>query len=147
MLGAMNHFISKIVLVGAGAGLLGLASLGAATTALAAAPAASVQQGQQVQKPDRKVIHRAVFEAEAGAVGLTPAELRKALRDGKTVQQIAAAKDLTKEQVAGRMVVTLRPVFDGLVARHEITRKQADRVLDRVGKGAIPYWDGLHRKK
>jgi len=146
MLDAMN-ILTKIVLGGAGAGLIGLGSLGATTIALAAAPAASVQQGQQAQKPDRKVIRKAVFEAEADAVGMKPADLRKGLRDGKSVEQIAAAKDLSKEQVAARMVATLRPVLDGLVDSHQITRKQADRVLDRVGKGAIPYWDGLHKKK
>jgi hypothetical protein len=28
-----------------------------------------------------------------------------------------------------------------------ITQAQADKALDRIAKGHIPYWNGVHHKK
>lgn len=142
------NMISKFVLGGAGAALLGLGTLGAtATPALAAAKAAPAAQAQKPDRDARRAVARAVFEAEADALGMKPEELREALKNGKTVSQIAAAKGLTKDQVADRMAASLKPALDKLVDAHKISRAEADRVLDRIAKGHIPFWNGRHHKK
>ncbi len=144
--------ISKIVLGGAGSALLGIATLGSAPVASAfdAAPAAQVSQAAKPdhkgdRKQDRRLIQEAVFEAEADALGMKPEGLREALRNGKSIEQLAQERGLTKDQVVDRTVKSLRPALDKLVDEKKITREQADRVLDRIQKGHLPGWH--HHKK
>lgn len=151
----MKNLILRTILAGGGAGLLGLGTLGA-TPVLAAAtptPAGTTQQAPAAkpkadQRQDRRQIRLAVFEAEADALGMKPEELRKALKSGQTVAQIAASKGLTKDQVADRLMANLKPALAKLVAEHKITQAQADRTIDHIQKiGGVPGWDGFHHKK
>ncbi len=153
----MNPFhiplIGKLVLGGAGSALLGVSLLGAqATTAFAATPSptatpAAPAPAAKADRSDRRLVVRAVFTAEAAVLGTKPEDLRAALKSGKTVEQLAAAKGLNKEQFAVRLATAVKPALDKLVDAHTITRAQADKVLDRIHAGHIPFWNGIHHKK
>lgn len=154
----MNLFrvplIGKLVLGGAGSALLGVSLLGAqATNAFAASPspsAAAAQPAKPATKPDRsdrRLVARAVFTAEAAVLDLKPEDLRKALKDGKTVEQLAAAKGMSKDQFADRLANTVKPELDKLVDAHKLTADQEAKVLARIRAGHIPFWDGIRHKK
>jgi len=152
----MNAFklplISKLLLGGAGGALLSMGVLGASgpVVALAAAPAAHARNAHTPDsKKDHRAVARAVFEAEADALGMTPEQLRDALKKGRTVKDLANDRGLTKEQLVDRMLnhSGLRAALDHLVDAKQITRAQADRVLDRIAKGHVPGWDGEHHDR
>jgi hypothetical protein len=154
----MNLFsiplIGKLVLGGAGSALLGVSLLGAqatnafaATPSPSATPAAPAVPATKADRSDRRIVARAVFTAEASALGMKPEDLRAALKSGKTVEQLAAAKGMNKEQFADKLTTTVKPALDKLVDSHTITRAQADRVLARIHAGHIPFWAGVHHKK
>jgi uncharacterized membrane protein YdfJ with MMPL/SSD domain len=96
---------------------------------------------------DRRAIGRAVFEAEADVLGLTPDKLRDALKAGKKVSDLANDKHMNKDQFAKALGTNLKPRLDALVDKNVITRAQADKALDRIAKGHIPFWNGVHHKK
>lgn len=142
----------KLVLGGTGAAVLGVGLLGgSATSAFAAAspaPAASPAAPTAKHDPsDRRLVRAAVVAAEAAALDIKPEDLRAALKSGKTVEQLAQAKGMSKEQFADRLASTVKPALDKLVDAKTITRAQADRVLARIRAGHIPFWNGIHHKK
>ena len=74
------------------------------------------------------------------------APIVKDLKDGHKVSDLAKAKGLSKEQFATRLAVNLKPRLEALVDHHAITKAQADRVLARITRGFVPFWDGIHRR-
>ena len=54
---------------------------------------------------------------------------------------------MTKEQFETRLIANLKPRLEALVDHKTITQAQADKVLDRIAKGHVPFWDGIHRRK
>jgi uncharacterized protein YidB (DUF937 family) len=76
---------------------------------------------------------------------MKPEELREALRSGKTVEQLAAARGMNKDQFADRLAHNLKPRLDALVKAGKITEQQEDRVLKAIASGRIPFWNGIHR--
>ena len=157
-LGAMMKTLTgptlvKLALGGSTAGLLGLAALGA-TPVLAAgtptpAPAASpAPPGQHRDaRQDRRQVLRVVFDAEAGVLGLKPEELRADLKNGQTVEQLAAARGMTKDQVVTQLAAAARPGLDKLVDEHKITGAQEQKVLGWIGAGHVPFWNGIKHPK
>ena len=151
----MTSFAAIAVKAAGAAGVVALLGVGA-LTATAASPspnpsptASGTQQPSTDRHADRRAVRRAVIEAEADILGIKPEELLKDLKDGKKVADLAKAKGMSKEQFAGRLVANLKPRLDALVDHKVITRAQADKVLDRIAKGHVPFWDGIHhhRKK
>ena len=62
----------------------------------------------------------------------------------------AALRTLEREeqQFEAKLLVNLKPRLETLVDHKVITQTQADRALDRIAKGHVPFWDGVtHRKK
>jgi len=94
---------------------------------------------------DRRAVARAVFEAEADVLGIAPTTLREDLRKGQKVSDLAKDKGMTKEQFETKLVANVKPRLAVLVDHKVITQAQADKVIDRLSKGHIPFWDGLHR--
>jgi hypothetical protein len=116
----------------------------------AAKPAAA--QAAKPARPTREArvaVRVAVLEAEADVLGMKPEELREALRGGKTVEQLADARHITKDQFSDRLGKNLKPRLDALVKSGKITAAQEDRVLKAIAKGDIPWWHGLrhHTKR
>lgn len=96
-------------------------------------------------RADRQAIARAVFESEADVLGITPKTLREDLRKGQKVSDLARDKGLTKEQFETKLIASVKPRLAALVDHKVITQAQADKVIDRISKGYVPFWDGLHR--
>src|SRR5256886_145047 len=140
----------KTLSAAAVAALLGAGAVGA----LAASPspnpnptAAGTQQPSADRHADRRAIRRAVFESEADVLGIKPEQLSKDLKSGQKVSDLAKDKGMSKEQFETKLVANLKPRLERLVDHKTITQAQADRVLDRISKGYVPFWDGIHRRK
>jgi hypothetical protein len=148
----MNPFAAVAVKTVGAAGVAALLSFGA-VSAFAASPSPSPKPTAGTTQPstdrhaDRRAIRRAVVEAEADVLGITPQTLVKDLRSGQKVSDLAKDKGMTKDQFAGKLAANLKPRLEQLVDSKVITQAQADKVLDRISKGYVPFWDGLHRRK
>src|SRR2546425_3090509 len=149
----MTPFAAVAVKTLSAAGAAALLSAGA-VGALAASPspnptptAAGTQQPSADRHADRRAIRRAVFESEADVLGIQPEQLSKDLKAGQKVSDLAKDKGMSKEQFETKLVANLKPRLEVLVDHKTITQAQADKVLDRISKGYVPFWDGIHRRK
>jgi len=148
----MNPFAAVAVRTIGAAGIAALLSAGA-VSALAASPSpkptptAGATQPSTDKHADRRAVRRAVIESEADILGITPETLVKDLKAGQKVSDLAKDKGMTKEQFETRLAANLKPRLQVLVDHKTITQAQADKVLDRISKGHVPFWDGIHRKK
>ena len=149
----MTPFAAFAVKTVGAAGVAALLSVGA-VSALAASPspnptqtAAGTHQPATDRHSDRRAIRRAIVAAEADVLGIKPETLVKDLRSGQKVSDLAKDKGMTKEQFETKLVANLKPRLEALVDHKVITQPQADKVLDRIAKGYIPFWDGIHHKK
>lgn len=122
------------------AGVAALLGVGAVSASTTPQPAASGHA-------DRHAVHRAIVESEADVLGIKPETLVKDLKAGQKVSDLAADKGITKEQFETKLVTALRPRLATLVDHKVITQAQADKLIDRINKGWVPFWDGIHRKK
>lgn len=135
----MNPLAAVAVKAVGAAGVAALLSVGA-VSASTAKPTPSAH-------PDRHAVRAAVIESEADVLGITPQTLVKDLRAGQKVSDLARDKGITQEQFETRLVANLKPRLETLVDKKVITQAKADRLLDRISKGRIPFWDGLHARK
>ena len=131
-----------------------LISLGVAGGLAQAAPpspnptsASSANHTRPDPHRDRRAILLAVFESEADVLHISPTQLREDLRQGQKVADLARDRGMTKDQFAARLEVVLKPRLETLVATKQITQAQADKALDRISKGYIPFWNGIHPRK
>jgi hypothetical protein len=92
----------------------------------------------------RDAVRFAVFEAEADVLRIPPKAFRADLKRGITVARLARERGMNKERFGARLVVNLKPRLAQLVHLRVITKAQADVVIDRIERGNIPWWDGLH---
>jgi len=147
----MSPFAAVAVKAVGAAGVAALLSMGvvsAATPSPSPSPtAAGTQPPASDSHADRRAVRRAVVEGEADVLGIKPEELVKDLKAGQKVSDLAKTKGMTKEQFAARLTTKLKPRLEALVDHKVITKVEADRVLDRIAKGYVPFWDGLHRRK
>jgi hypothetical protein len=148
----MSPFAAVAVKTVGAAGVAALLSMGA-VSAFAASPSptptpkAGTTQTSTDRHADARAIRRAVIESEADVLGITPETLLKDLKAGQKVSDLAKDKGMTKEQFETRLVANLRPRLAVLVEHKVITQAQADKLIDRINKGWVPFWDGIHRKK
>jgi hypothetical protein len=139
----MNPFAAVAVKTVGAAGVAAVLSLGVVQAA-SPSPTPTPTPATNHQ-PDRRAVARAVFEAEADVLGLAPKTLREDLRKGQKISDLAKDKGMTKEQFETRLVANVKPRLAALIDHKVITQAQADKVIDRLSKGHIPFWDGLHR--
>ena len=152
----MNPFAAVAVKVVGGGAAAAMLSMGLATGLAQAAspspnPSPSAGSAAQPSNPDRKADRRAVVAAivrsEADVLGIKPEELRKDLKAGQKVSDLAKAKGMDKAQFTARLLAALKPRLEALVDHKQITQAQADRILDRIAKGHVPFWDGRHHRR
>ena len=125
-----------------------LLSLGVAGgLAQAASPSPTTKPVAAAKPAARVTVRLAVFESEADVLGITPKTLRADLKAGQKVSDLARDKGMTKEQFAAKLVLSVKPRLEQLVTNKVITQPQADKVIDRINKGHIPFWDGVHPRK
>jgi membrane-bound lytic murein transglycosylase B len=141
----------KTIGAGTAAALLSLGVAGvlaqAASPTPKPTPAAATNPAKPAPHKDRRAIALAVFESEADVLHITPAQLREDLRQGQKVSDLAKDRGMTKDQFAAKLAVSAKPRLEALVEKKVITQAQADKVLDRISKGYVPFWNGIHRKK
>jgi hypothetical protein len=135
----------KTVSAAAAAAILGLGVVQAASPTPTPTPSASIKAPANHDRGDRRAIARAIFESEADVLGITPKTLRQDLRKGQKVSDLAKDKGMTKEQFETKLIASVKPRLSQLVDHKVITQAQADKVIDRISKGYVPFWDGLHR--
>src|ERR1700752_4820616 len=138
-----------VQLVGAG-GAAALPSVGAAGVLVQAAsptpnpaPVAGAPAGAD-RHTDRKLVRQAVLEAEADVLGIPEGTLISDLKKGQKVSDLANDRHMSRDEFAKKLAAALKPRLEQLVDHKQITQAQADRVLDRIAKGHIPFWNGLH---
>jgi hypothetical protein len=137
----------KIVGATSVAALLSLGAAGVLAQSVPSGTATSVSsKAPATDRSDRRAIAKAVFEAEADVLGIKPETLRDDLKKGQSVSDLAKDKGMTKEQFETRLLANLKPRLAALVSAKVITQKQADKVLDRIAKGHIPFWNGKHHR-
>jgi hypothetical protein len=141
----------KTIGAGTAAALLSLGAAGVLAQAASPSPKPTPAAATKPTKPDphkdRRAIALVVFESEADVLHITPAQLREDLRQGQKVSDLAKDRGMTKDQFAANLAVSVKPRLEALVAKKAITQAQADKVLDRISKGYIPFWDGIHHPK
>jgi len=141
----------KTIGSGAAAAVLSLGVAGGLAQAASSpnpAPTAPAKHAKHDPHPDRRAVALAIFESEADVLHLTPAQLREDLRQGQKVSDLAKDRGMNKDQFAAALATNLKPRLAALVEHKVITQPQADKVLDRISKGHIPFWNGIrHHKK
>lgn len=149
----MNPFAAvavKVVGGGAAAALLSLGVAGGLAQAASPSPSPSPSTSapsKADRHADRKLVRQAVLEAEADVLGIPEGTLVSDLKKGQKVSDLANDRHITKDQFADRLGVALKPRLEQLVDHKQITQARADRILDWISKGDIPFWNGIHRKK
>ena len=148
----MNPFAGVAVKVVGGGVAATLLSLGVAGGLAQAAspspsPTASSPSTKADARADRRLVVQAVLESEADVLGMPEGNLVADLKKGQKVSDLAKDRGLTKEQFADRLIANLRPRLEMLVDHKQITQAQADRVIDRISRGHIPFWNGIHHRK
>lgn len=145
----MNPFAviaAKTIGAGTVAALLSLGVAGGLAQAASPSPTTKPVAAAKPAAPVRAV-RLAVFESEADVLGITAKTLRADLKQGQKVSDLARDKGMTKEQFAAKLVLSVKPRLEQLVNQKVITQAQADKVIDRISKGHIPFWDGRHMRK
>jgi uncharacterized protein YaiL (DUF2058 family) len=135
----MNPLAALAVKSVGAAGVAALLSVGAVS--------ASTARPTTNAHPDRHAVRAAVIESEADVLGIAPQTLVEDLKAGQKASDLARDKGITQEQFEARLGATLKPLLETLVDKKVITQAQADRLLDRISKGHIPFWNGLHSRK
>ena len=139
----MSPFAAVAVKAIGAAGAAALLSVGVVS---AASP--SPNPGATADKhAARHAVVKAVVDSEAEVLGMKPEDLRKDLKAGQKVSDLAKAKGVTEAQFETRLTAALKPRLEALVDHKQITQARADRILDRIAKGHIPFWNGVHRRR
>ena len=148
----MNPFVAfavKLVSGGTTAALMTLgltASLADASVTPSPTPTAPSSSNAAIPAAPagvRDAVRYAIFLSEAEVLRIPPRAFRADLLRGIPVARLARERGMNKERFGNRLVVALKPRLERLVDLHVITHAQADRVLDRIQHGYIPWWDGL----
>ncbi len=71
-------------------------------------------------------VKQAMFDAAAGALGITTAELQTQLRSGQTIAQLAQAHNTTEQAVTAAALAAAKSRLNQAVANGSLTQAQAD---------------------
>jgi ribosomal protein S20 len=119
----------------------GLLSFGAAGTAFAASsdpsggsnPTSQPRAGAHGKgRYIRRAARRAAVKAAADAIGVTPQDLRAALRNGQSIAQFAQSKGVSTDTVVNAIVKAIDSKIDAAVSKGKLTSAQADKLKSRV---------------
>jgi hypothetical protein len=87
--------------------------------------------------------------AAAGALGVSETQLKADLAAGKSLSQIAAAKNppMTEAQFRTNLIAKLKPLLDTAVTNKKLTATQEQAILQRLQTAPIPYWNTPMKRK
>lgn len=80
------------------------------------------------------------FATAASALDLTPAELRKELRSGASLKDVAAAKGVPYATVTAAVLAYVDQDLDAAVAAGTLTQARADKVQERLAARLESGW-------
>ena len=83
----------------------------------------------------------------AKALGMTPAQLRQAIRNGQTVEQIAASRGMDETAFRQKLISVVQPDLDRQRQDGHLTQQQEDAILQRLRSGPLPLWSQLPARK
>lgn len=139
----MSPFAAIAVKAVGAAGAAALLSFGVVSAASPSPAPASAAAGHAA----RHAVVKAVVDSEADVLGIKPEELAKDLKAGQKVSELAKAKGMSEQQFETRLIAALKPRLEALVDHKQITQARADRILDRIAKGHVPFWNGVRHPK
>jgi hypothetical protein len=91
-------------------------------------------------------VARSVYlTAAATALGVTEAELKLDLKNGQSISQVAAAKNITEADFKTKVVAALKTKLDAAVSSKMITQSQEDAQLAKLQAGDPPFWKSAHK--
>ena len=137
----------KLLGSGAAAAVLSMGVAGTLAQAATPSPSPATSTSTTDRHADRKLVRQAVLESEADVLGIPEGTLIADLKKGQKVSDLANDRHMTKDEFAKKLDATLKPRLEQLVDHKQLTQARADRILDRISKGNVPFWDGIHRRK
>jgi polyhydroxyalkanoate synthesis regulator phasin len=90
-------------------------------------------------------IFNAALEAVLDKLNMTRGELKQSLRSGMTLEQIAKAHGTTLAALGKAAADAAKPILDEKVKAGDITRAQADALLERLRSGELLMLHGHHK--
>jgi hypothetical protein len=112
------------------------------------APAQGGDAAKQGHPRVRQLAKAAVKDA-AGVIGISPADLAKELKDGKSIADVATAHNVSPQAVIDKLVADANAKVDAAVAAGKITQEKGDaakaKMPERVTKLVNKHFDGSHR--
>jgi len=84
-------------------------------------------------------------KASASALGITEDLLRTDLKNGQSLSQIAASKNISESDFRTKLIAGLKPVLDQAVANKRISAAQEQRLLGRLKTEPLPLWSRAAR--
>ncbi|GAC1614296.1 MAG: hypothetical protein NVS9B1_23590 [Candidatus Dormibacteraceae bacterium] len=136
----------SLLLLGTAAPAIASAASPAAYAATAARTTTAKSSPTHDRKADRKVALAAYIDAAAAVLETSPADLRAALKSGKSLSDLAKARGFTKETFGDAVVKKITPVLEHDVDTHQLTREEATHFEKALAKGHLPLWERHHRK-
>lgn len=99
-------------------------------------------------KPGGIEVYMQAYEtAAAGALGITPAQLKTDLMNGQTLSQIAATQHVSEADFRAKLIANLQPTLDTAVTNKHLTSAQEQAILNQLKTGELPLWSKpLHMK-
>ena len=79
--------------------------------------------------------------AAAAALGISEEQLKTDLRNGQSLSQIAASKNVSEATFRAKLIEGLKPALDKAVSNKRITAAQEQTILDRLKTGNLPLWN------
>jgi uncharacterized protein (DUF433 family) len=134
----------------ASAAVAGMVIVGGGAVAVAA-PAPDAGTSHPAAAGHRRAIARGALATAAETIGISPADLRSQLKDGKTVAQVAQDHDVTAQQVVDAVVAKASARIDTAVANGKLDADRAatlkQKLPDAVTKLVNHELDGKHRPR
>ena len=87
------------------------------------------------------------LEAAATYLGMTVADLRKALEGGKTLAQVAADKGKTVDGLVAALTADAKKKLDAAVTAGDITQAQENAILSKLTEHTKNFVNGVHPAK
>jgi len=84
-------------------------------------------------------VKQAMFDAAAGALGITTDELQSQLRNGQTIAQLAQAHNTTEQAVTSAALAAGKTQLDQAVANGTLTQAQADDIYARLQQAGLQF--------
>ncbi|MBI3964249.1 MAG: hypothetical protein HY329_01330 [Chloroflexi bacterium] len=87
-------------------------------------------------------MHVPIFPAIAQRLGITEQELMTQLRSGTKLSDLAAQKNVSKDDLKAAVTTAAKTDLDAKVAAGQMTQQQADQILQHVQEELENLWNG-----